>query len=401
MTEIRRVFLIVLDAVGVGAMPDAAEYGSADIGSNTLGHVAEAAGGLALPNLGRWGLGRITAVRGTPPEENPAAAFGKCALAAPNKDTVSGHWEMMGAVLDRKLPVFPDGFSDEILGRILAATGVMGWLGNKPASGTEIIDELGARHLETGFPIVYTSADSVFQVAAHEQAFGLERLYSFCEVSRKILIGKNEVARVIARPFTGHPGAFQRTANRHDYAIPPAENAIDRLAAAGIPVHSIGKISDVFLGRGITTQTKTKTNADGVTRILEAFHERERGFVFANLVDFDSQYGHRNDPAGFALSLREFDEALPAIEAAAQADDLVILASDHGNDPTTPGTDHTREYCLLLAFRRGARGVDLGTRASLADLGATLLEAFGLPALSKGTSFLRALARPAIPSPSR
>lgn len=390
-------------------MPDGAEFDGDDRGANTLSNTSAAVGGLSLPHLGRWGLGNITEVKGTPPHPSPVASWGRLALAAPNKDTVSGHWEMMGHVLDRRLPVFPNGFSEDLLMRIAREAGAPdeGWLGNKSASGTEILAEFGPRHLETRSPIVYTSADSVFQAAAHEEAYGLgaasglDRLLRYCEAARRVLVGPDEVARVIARPFLGSPGAFLRTANRTDYAIAPAENLIDRFAAAGIEVRGIGKISDLFIGRGIARSEKTKNNADGIAKTIRSLERDGAGFVFVNLVDFDSQYGHRNDPKGYANALREFDAALPEIERNIRPDDLVLLASDHGNDPTTPSTEHNREYCMLLArFGTASRGGDLGTRASLADLGATVAEHLGVAPIA-GESFLTRLARPATALPAR
>jgi phosphopentomutase len=396
VVRIERVVLVVLDSVGVGAMDDAAAFG--DAGTNTLANTARVVGGLDLPNLRRLGLGNVTEVAGVAPVENPAAAWGRCALASPNKDTLAGHWEMMGAVLRRPLPVFPQGFPRDLIEAVERATGVRGFLGNRPASGTEIIAELGDEHVRTGAPIVYTSADSVFQVAAHEDRFGLERLYDYCARARGVLAGDWEVARVIARPFVGTAGSYKRTPNRKDYALdPPGPTVLVRLVEAGIPVHGVGKIREIFNGKGVPTCEKTTSNDDGVEKILAALADRPRGLIFANLVDFDMLYGHRRDPRGYARSLEAFDEALPRILGRLGERDLLVLTSDHGNDPTHAGTDHTREYGLLLAHApavHAARaGRRLGDRASLADIGATIAEVFGVAAadLPAGRSFLAEL----------
>jgi phosphopentomutase len=382
----RRIIWIVLDSVGIGAMPDAADYGD-PAGADTLGNVARTRG-LKLPNLARLGLGNIKPLAGIGPAEAPAGAYGRCALASPGKDTTTGHWEMVGIHLDQPFPLYPNGFPPEVMQEFERRAGRSS-LGNKAASGTEIIAELGEEHMRTGSPIVYTSADSVFQVAAHEEVIPLWELYKICETARDILRGPYEVGRVIARPFTGKPGAFTRTANRHDYAVPPPKNMLlDQLDDRGVFVYSVGKIFDVFLGRGIRDQAKTKNNADGMAKTLEAMDEVDAGVIFVNLVDFDQQYGHRNDVEGYGAALEQFDAWTPGFEAALREDDLAIFTADHGCDPCSPGTDHTREYVPLLASGpRVKRGVDLGVRASLSDIGQTVAANFGAK-LAHGVSFL-------------
>ncbi|MBV9269011.1 MAG: phosphopentomutase [Acidobacteriaceae bacterium] len=379
----QRVIWIVLDSVGIGAMPDAAEYG--DVGSDTLGNIASRRK-LNLPNLSRFGLGNISPLNGVPAVKNPGAAYGKCALRSPGKDTTTGHWEMAGIILEKPFPIYPHGFPPEVMDRFEGAIG-RGTLGNKPASGTEIIQELGEEHLATSRPIVYTSADSVFQIAAHESVIALEELYSMCRAAREILRGRHEVGRVIARPFVGEPGGFTRTANRKDFAVPPpAGMLLDRLEERGVPVYAVGKISDVFLGRGITSSVKTKNNADGMAKTVEAMGKQKRGLIFTNLVDFDQNYGHRNDVEGYAGALEEVDRWLPQVPLG--AGDLLILTADHGCDPTTPSTDHSREYTPLLVFGERVRGgVNLGTRDTLADIGQTVATLFGTY-IEAGTSFL-------------
>lgn len=387
-SRFQRVIWIVLDSVGIGEMPDAAAYG--DEGSDTLGNIARLRP-LRLPHFSKLGLANVKPLAGLPPEASPLGAFGKCTLASPGKDTTTGHWEMVGIHLDKPFPLFPNGFPREILrafeDRIGRAT-----IGNKAASGTEIIKELGEEHVRTGSPIVYTSADSVFQIAAHEDVIPIWEQYKICEAARDILRGPFEVGRVIARPFTGEPGAFVRTSNRHDYAVPPPKGMLlDQLAERKVPVHSVGKIFDVFLGRGISVYDKTKTNADGMRTTLEAMEVTKDGLIFVNLVDFDMLYGHRNDVEGYARALEEADAWVPSLLAATRAEDLVIFCADHGCDPTTPSTDHSREYTPLLAYSPSARGgIDLGTRATLSDIGQTVAENFGA-AITKGTSFLQEL----------
>jgi phosphopentomutase len=384
---IRRVILIVLDSVGVGAMPDAAEWG--DTGSNTLGNLAARRGGLALPNLGRLGIGNLTAVAGTPPVAEPAAALGTMAIRSPGKDTMTGHWEMVGIRPEAPFRTYPEGFPADLLAEFARRAGVPGVLGNVVASGTEIIKELGEEHLRTGMPIVYTSADSVFQLAAHEEAFGLQRLYQVCAIARDLLRPPHRVGRVIARPFVGEDReSFRRTANRHDYALEPPPMLLDFITGAGMAVDAVGKITDIFSGHGITWAEHTKENADGIRLIKERMRLTGRGLIFANLVDFDMLYGHRRDVEGYARALLEFDAALPAIEALLCPDDVLVLTADHGNDPTHHGTDHTREYVPVLvsgaAVRRGAA---IGTRSTLADLGATVADLLGVPYSGEGQSF--------------
>jgi phosphopentomutase len=380
-----RVILLVLDSVGVGEMPDAADYG--DSGSDTLGNLHRARR-LNLPNLFRLGLANLKALDGVEPTPAPTASYGRCALASPGKDTTTGHWEMAGIHLDKPFPVYPNGFPREVMEKFENQIGRSS-LGNKAASGTEIIKELGAEHLRTGSPIVYTSADSVFQIAAHEEVIPLWELYKICETARDILRGPHEVGRVIARPFIGSPGAFTRTANRKDYAVPPPRGMLlDRLAEARIPALSVGKVMDVFLGRGFSDGEKTKNNADGMAKTLAALDEFPDGLIWINLVDFDQSFGHRNDVEGYARALEEVDQWLPEFEAHLGPSDLTIITADHGNDPTTPSTDHCREYVPLLVLGPAARrGVNLGTRATLADIGQTIAANFDLT-ISKGESFL-------------
>ena len=382
----RRVIWIVLDSVGIGAMPDWAQFLDPP-GADTLGNIARIRG-LRVPNLARLGLGNIKPLAGIAPVSDPAGAFGRCTLASPGKDTTTGHWEMVGIHLQKPFPLYPNGFPAEIIEEFERRIG-RGTLGNKAASGTEIIQELGAEHMRTGSPIVYTSADSVFQVAAHEEVIPLWEQYKICETAREILRGPHEVGRVIARPFLGSPGDIKRTANRHDYAVPPPKGMLlDRLEERGVLVHSVGKIFDVFLGRGIQDSDKTKNNADGMTTTMAALEATEAGLIFVNLVDFDQQYGHRNDIEGYGAALEQFDEWLPEFERELRDDDLVILTADHGCDPTVPGTDHTREYVPLLAVgSRVRRGADLGLRRSLSDIGQTVAVNFGA-SIEHGASFL-------------
>jgi phosphopentomutase len=382
----RRAIWIVLDSAGIGAMPDAALFGDPPC-ADTLGNIARLRG-LALPNLAALGLGNIKPLAGIAPAGFPEGAYGRCALASPGKDTTTGHWEMAGIHLDRPFPLYPHGFPPEIMREFERRIG-RGSLGNKAASGTEIIQELGVEHMRSGSPIVYTSADSVFQVAAHEEVIPLWELYKICEIARDILRGSDEVGRVIARPFLGTPGHFARTANRHDYAVPPPPGTLlDRLAARGVEVHGVGKIFDIFLGRGIRDSFPTRNNADGMAQTLEAMASCEAGLIFANLVDFDQQYGHRNDLAGYGAALEQFDSWLPRFRAALEPGDAAIFTADHGCDPTVPGTDHTREYVpLLVTGPRVRPGVDLGLRASLSDIGQTVAANFGV-AIGHGASFL-------------
>jgi phosphopentomutase len=380
-----RVIWIVLDSVGIGEMPDAAQYG--DVGSDTLGNIARIRG-ISLPNLARLGLGNIMPLTGIAPANSPAGAYGKCTLASPGKDTTTGHWEMVGIHLAKPFPLYPHGFPADVMSEFERRTGRRS-LGNKAASGTEIIKELGVEHMRTGSPIVYTSADSVFQIAAHEEVIPLWELYKMCETAREILQGPHEVGRVIARPFTGAPGSFARTSNRHDYAVPPPRNMLlDQLHDRHIPVHSVGKIFDVFLGRGILDSTKTKNNTEGMAQTLEAMQDSERGLIFVNLVDFDQQYGHRNDIEGYGAALEQFDAWVPEFESRLGEGDLAIFTADHGCDPTTPSTDHSREYVpLLVSGPKVHAGANLGVRGTLSDIGQTVAENFGAR-IAQGESFL-------------
>jgi phosphopentomutase len=386
---LERIIWIVIDSAGVGAMPDAAAFHDPP-GADTIGNIARSRG-LNLPNLARLGLGNIKPIHGIPPAAVPAGAYGRCALASPGKDTTTGHWEMVGIHLAKPFPLYPHGFPAEVMEEFARRIG-RHWLGNIAASGTAIIAELGAEHMRTGSPIVYTSADSVFQVAAHEEVIPLWEQYKICETARDILRGPHEVGRVIARPFLGEPGNFTRTANRHDYAVPPpAGMLLDRLEERGVLVRSVGKIFDVFLGRGIRDGVKTKTNAEGMARTLAAMAEPGAGLIFVNLVDFDMQYGHRNDVEGYGAALERLDAWLPAFAAALRPGDMAIFTADHGCDPTVPGTDHTREYVPLLAFGPTIRaGVNLGLRASLSDIGQTVAANFGV-SIDHGASFLKEL----------
>ncbi len=381
----RRIIWIVLDSVGIGEMSDAAGYG--DVGSDTLGNLARLRP-LDLPNLCRLGLANIRPFEGLAPDPAPLGCYGRCAAASPGKDTTTGHWEMVGIHLAKPFPLYPHGFPPEVMDEFERQIGRK-TLGNIPASGTEIIRELGVEHMRTGYPIIYTSADSVFQIAAHEEVIPVPELYRMCEVARGILRGPHEVGRVIARPFVGAPGAFTRTANRHDYAVPPpAGMLLDKLAGARVPVVSIGKIYDIYLGCGISRVEKTKSNAEGMAKVLDAAASCAGGLIFANFVDFDMLYGHRNDAEGYAKALEAVDRWLPALLDRLAPDDLLILTADHGCDPTTPSTDHSREYVPLLVYGRAARrGVNLGTRSTLADMGQTVAANFRVQ-IEKGESFL-------------
>ncbi len=384
------VTLVVLDSVGVGALPDAADFGSAggnDAGSHTLDHVV-ATTGVELPHLAELGLANIEGVRSLPRSTSPAASYGRLAELSVGKDTTTGHWEFMGTVVEHPFRTF-ERFPEAVMREFDAATG-RGHLGNYPASGTTILDELGPEHLRTGYPIVYTSADSVFQVAAHVDAVPLETLYEWCEKARAILQGENAVARVIARPFKGEPGAFVRLGDkRHDYSVAPPPNVLDALKGAGREVIGVGKIPDIYAHRGFTREVAAGTNAIGIERTLELMRERPQGLVFTNLVEFDSLYGHRRDPAGYAAALRELDERVPELLAATGPEDALLFVSDHGNDPTWHGTDHTREHGLLLYYRPGAAARDLGTRKTFADVGASVADLLGVGWSGVGTSFAR------------
>ncbi|WP_018131899.1 phosphopentomutase [Effusibacillus pohliae] len=390
MGAYNRIILIVLDSCGIGEMTDAEVYG--DIGSNTIANIAKAVGGLHVPNMAKLGLGRIHPIEGVPTDP-VRGAYGKMAEQSAGKDTTNGHWEMVGVKLERPLPTYPEGFPREIMDEFERRIGRK-TLGNKPASGTEILKELGDEHMRTGYPIVYTSADSVFQIAAHEEIIPLEELYRYCEIAREILVGPHAVGRVIARPFVGGNGHFTRTANRRDYSLIFGRTVLNELQDAGFPVVGIGKIEDIYGGSGITEGEHTEDNMDGVDKTLSYMKRVKNGLIFANLVDFDAKYGHRNDPQGFAKAIEQFDARLPEIIGAMREDDLLILTADHGCDPTTPGTDHSREFVPILLHGSGIQSaIDLGTRETFADLGATIAENFCVPNPGIGSSFFSKIQR--------
>jgi phosphopentomutase len=372
--------------MGVGELPDAAEYG--DEGSNTLANTAQAVGGLSLPHMQQLGLGNIIAIEGVPPCDEPLAAYGRMAEASAGKDTTTGHWEIAGIYCPRPLPIYPNGFPKELIEEYERRIGRK-TLGNYPRSGTVIIQELGEEHMRTGHPIVYTSADSVFQVAAHEEVIPIEELYRICQVAREMLVGEHAVGRVIARPFIGEPGDFTRTERRKDFSLlPPEPTLLDRLVAAGQPVMGVGKIEDIFAHRGLSQSVHSPNNMACVDQTLTFLEESQRGLIFTNLVDFDMLWGHRNNPQGYASGLEDFDHRLPEIMEAMAAQDALFLTADHGNDPTTPSTDHSREYVPLLAYGSMVKsGVSLGTRETFADLGATVADLLGIEPLNFGTSF--------------
>lgn len=381
---------MVLDSAGIGEMPDAAAWG--DAGSNTLGHILESRT-VNIPNLQALGLGNITPLKGLAPAAAPIGNFGKCTLKSDGKDTTTGHWEMAGIILKQGFPKFPEGFPPRIIDQFVTQANVPGVLGNIPASGTEIIRQLGEEHVRTGKPIVYTSADSVFQIAAHEEVVPIARLYEMCEIARNILHGDDEVARVIARPFVGETAeTFKRTENRHDYAVPPPSgNLLPLLKDAGLDVVCIGKIASIYDNLGVTEDLTAKNNDQIIDVTIEALEADSRGIIFSNLVDFDMLYGHRRDVEGYARALEHFDARLPEIFAVLREDDLLVLTADHGNDPSYPGSDHTREYVPVIAYGKTAKqGVDLGTRQSLSDIGQTIAENFGL-VIEDGVSFLNVL----------
>ena len=388
MSRFNRILLIVLDGAGIGAMPDAPEWG--DAGSDTFGHILESRR-LQLPHLQKYGLGNIRSLANLPPVETPNGSYGKCALRSNGKDTTTGHWEMAGIILERAFPTYPNGFPATVIDRFIKETSVPGILGNIPASGTEIIKVLGEEHVRTKKPIVYTSADSVFQIAAHEEVIPIERLYEICQIARRILEGEHKVGRVIARPFLGQPGSFYRTENRHDYAVPPPrENLLPALADEELDVVCIGKIASIYDSMGVTQDLTAKNNEQSINQTIKALNDKTRGLIFSNLVDFDMLYGHRRDTEGYAKALEHFDSRLPEIESAMREDDLMMITADHGNDPTFPGTDHTREYAPLIVYGKTSRSVNLGIRNSLSDIGQTIADNFGLK-LSAGESFLGSL----------
>jgi phosphopentomutase len=386
-----RVIWVVLDSVGIGELPDAADYD--DVGRNTLGHIAESRP-LNIPNLVQLGLANIAQLKHLPAAAAPLGAYGKGATRSPGKDTTTGHWEMAGVWLDQAFPVYKHGFPADLIAEIERLIGRK-TIGNKPASGTEIIKELGEQHVRTGKPIVYTSGDSVFQIAAHEDVIPIAELYRMCEIARKLLDGPHRVGRVIARPFAGPVGNFARTSRRHDYAVdPPKPMLLDVLEERGVPVFGIGKIHDIYNGRGVADYVTTKSNADGMEKLTAALRERQKGLIFCNLVDFDMLYGHRKDVEGFATSLEEFDRALTSFLPQLSPADLLMITADHGCDPDPhwPTTDHSREYVPILAYSPGSHaGVNLGIRETLADMGQTIAENFG-GTIPRGKSFLRKIA---------
>lgn len=390
MPALERAIVIVLDGVGVGQAPDADKYG--DAGANCLTNCARAVGTLSLPTMGALGIGNITPINGTPPTTEARGAFGRLDEASAGKDSTTGHWELMGLTLHRPLPTYPHGFPPDVVGHFEQAIG-RGTLGNKPASGTAIIEELGEEHMRTGKPILYTSADSVFQLAAHEEVIPLDHLYHMCEVARSMLNGEHAVGRVIARPFVGEPGHFTRTPHRRDFSLqPPAPTLLDKLKAAGYEVRGIGKIEDLFAERGLTKSNHTGTNEAGMVAALEELAQPFRGLLFVNLVDCDQLYGHRRNPQGYAQALEQIDAWLPRVLDLLGTHDALFITGDHGTDPTYTGTDHTREAVPILAAGETIRpNVNLGTRASFADLGATLAEAFDVGPLENGTSFAHEL----------
>ncbi|MDO8886536.1 phosphopentomutase [Candidatus Oleimmundimicrobium sp.] len=385
-SKFNRAIIIVLDSVGVGELPDAYKYG--DKGSNTLANTAKAVRGLKLPNFQKLGFGNIIDVEGVEPSRTPLTSFGKMAEKSAGKDTTTGHWELMGLHLPNPFPVYPNGFPKEVIDEFEKKIGRK-ILCNKPASGTEIIKKLGEKHVKTGYPIVYTSADSVFQIAAHKEVVSLNELYKMCEIARNILRGKHSVCRVIARPFTGKPGSFVRTSERRDYSVkPPGKTVLDYAIDAGLKVFAVGKISEIFVNQGITEVVHIDNNMDGVDKTLAYMDKKDKGIIFTNLVDFDMLWGHRNNPEGYAKGLEDVDKRIPEIIENLKPNDILIFTADHGCDPTTPNTDHSREYVPLLVYgERIKPGVNLGIRKSFSDLGKTVAELMGFKALVEGESF--------------
>ncbi len=384
--KLNRILIVVLDGVGAGEAPDAALYG--DVGSDTLGNTSRAVGGLKLPTMGSLGLGNITPILGVPATRKAFGGYGKMREASPGKDTITGHWEMAGVVLKKPFPTYPKGFPADL---ILAFENLISrkTLGNYASSGTVILQVLGAEHVRTGCPIVYTSADSVFQIAMHESVIPIDRQYEICEIARKLLVVEHEVGRVICRPFIGEAGSYKRTERRKDYPVSAPKTVLDSMREAGLAVHAIGKIYEIFNGRGVSSWDRTTNNADHISALIAAAKSNESSLIFANLEDFDMLYGHRNDPKGMANALEVWDSALPEILAALRPGDLLLITADHGNDPTTASTDHSREYPFLLAFGPGLReGVDLGVRSTFADIAATVRDSFELPPGENGNSFI-------------
>ena len=384
----KRVVLIVLDSVGVGEMPDAKMYG--DKGSHTLDHTFEACNGLNIPNLKKLGLGNIEGVKALGKEESVIGAFGKGSEKSIGKDTVTGHWEIGGVILDKPLNTYPDGFSDKIINEFKEKAKIDGILGNKVASGTAIIEELGEEHVKTGYPIIYTSADSVFQIAAHEEVIGLDNLYKMCEIAREMLVGEDVVGRVIARPFVGEVGSFKRTSNRRDYALDPfGKTALEYIKENGMSVAAVGKIEDIYNGKGVTEAVHIKNNMDGVDKTLEYMDKIDNGLIFTNLVDFDMLYGHRNDPKGYGKAIEDFDGRLNEIYSKLRDEDILIITADHGCDPTTESTDHSREYIPILVYGKKVKGgTELGIRDSFTDIGKSILHYLGIDNNLEGKSFI-------------
>lgn len=386
--KFKRIFLVVMDSVGIGEAPDAKQFD--DLGADTLGHIAERMNGLNMPTMGKLGLSNIREIKGIDKADQPLAHYTKMQEASNGKDTMTGHWEIMGLYIDQPFQTFPDGFPDDLLDELKEKTG-RGIIGNKPASGTEILVELGEEHMKTGDLIVYTSADSVLQIAAHEDVVPIDELYEICETARKMTMNdKYMVGRIIARPFTGEPGAFERTSNRHDYALKPfGRTVMNALEDGGLDVVALGKISDIYDGEGVTKAIRTKDNDDGMEKFIQSIDEDFHGLNFLNLVDFDAKYGHRRDPEGYGKALETFDERLPEVLEKLKEDDLLIITADHGNDPVHHGTDHTREYVPLIVHHKGVTsGKALPIRETFADIGATVAENFGVDMPKYGKSFL-------------
>lgn len=383
----KRIFLVVMDSVGIGEAPDADKFG--DKGSDTLGHIAEKMNGLNMPNMGSLGLSNIREIKGIAKAENPLASYTKMQEASSGKDTMTGHWEIMGLNISTPFRVFPEGFPEELISELEARTGRK-IIGNKPASGTEILVELGEEHMKTGALIVYTSADSVLQIAAHEEIVPIDELYEICKIARELTLDeKYMVGRVIARPFVGEPGDFKRTSNRHDYALKPFERTVmNELKDSGFDVIAIGKISDIYDGEGVTQSLRTVSNMDGMDKLIETLDMDFTGLSFLNLVDFDALYGHRRDPEGYGKALEEYDARLPEVLEKLREDDLLIITADHGNDPTHPGTDHTREFVPLLVYNKNEPGKELPLRETFADIGATVADNFQVKMPKYGKSFL-------------
>ncbi|CDM68593.1 Phosphopentomutase [Clostridium bornimense] len=381
-----RVILIVLDSVGIGELPDANKYN--DVGSNTIGNISSRCNGINLANLSKLGIGNIQGIKGLEKVSSPMGAFGKCAEASNGKDTITGHWEIGGVILEKPLKTYPNGFPERIIKNFENKIGRK-IIGNKVASGTEILEELGEEHIKTGYPIVYTSADSVFQIAAHEDVISVDELYRFCEIARNMLIGDDTVGRVIARPFIGEAGHFKRTAKRHDYALEPfSKTFLEYIKDSGMEVDAVGKINDIYCGKGITSSIHTKNNEDGINKTIELMKKESKGLIFTNLVDFDMLYGHRNDVEGYKSALEYFDMRLPEIMENINDDDVLIITADHGCDPTTESTDHSREYIPLIVYGKDINeNVDLGIRDCFCDIGKTILDLLNIDNNLNGVSF--------------